>query len=56
MTLASPHANAEDLAEIASAVESLETIRVRELTRLLAHIERPAAQRMASQQSSTAAA
>lgn len=44
MTLASPHAPIDELSELASAIESLETLKVRDLTRLLARVRGPAQQ------------
>jgi 2-methylcitrate dehydratase PrpD len=49
MQLAAPHTSSTDLTELVSAVENLEGIRVRELTRILSRISAPA-------QSSTIAA
>jgi 2-methylcitrate dehydratase len=45
MTLASPYSTVRDLAQIAAAVENLERMRARDLTRLLSRIDRPAFQR-----------
>ncbi|HJP58740.1 MAG TPA: MmgE/PrpD family protein [Gemmatimonadaceae bacterium] len=39
--LAAPHASAMDLTELASAVENLENIRVRELTQILSRVNAP---------------
>ena len=44
MTLASQHAPIDELSELASAIESLETLKVRDLTRLLARVSGPAQQ------------
>ncbi len=56
LTLASPYVTAEDLSEIAAAVENLNEIRVRDLTRLLTRIDRPAPPRRAMRKAMTAAA
>jgi 2-methylcitrate dehydratase PrpD len=42
LKLASAHASPADLAELAAAVEGLEDIRARDLTRLLARVHGPA--------------
>ncbi len=42
LTLASPHAPIDELSELASAVENLETIKVHDLMRLLAAVRGPA--------------
>lgn len=44
MALSSAHATVEQLAELASAVENLETIKVRDITRLLARVNGPTPQ------------